>query len=591
MKISINRNIVWCDVFIDQLVNLGVKYACVSPGSRSTPLIISFSGNKNITMHTIVDERSSAFFALGLAKKSNTPVVLVTTSGTAVAELYPAIIEAYYQRIPLIIITADRPPILRNSGANQTINQHNIYSNHIRFFADAGLPNIQKLSSMKKLATDAFEHACVIDRGPVHLNFPFEKPFEPKSYTDKIDVVKLEKLFSSATPTVKATNENHIALKSLAKRFSYTKKGLILIGYSYYANEFPEEVVKFSKKFGYPIYVDGSSSLRFGSHAKTNIIDNLTAIVRSGQFRKDYDPDLIIQFGGAPTSNVLLEFFKNSSAEKILVNRFGDKNDPSQTAKTVLAIDAALFCKTLDSFDITTGKSSWLESIRRMNKIAVHQKENIIRRAPFMFEGKIADELFENIPAKSDVMISNSLPIRDVDFFASANNKQINIFTNRGASGIDGINSTAVGIARASNNPTFLLTGDLAFYHDLNGIYNSIKFKVPLTVVLINNDGGGIFHSLPISDYPEIFAENFLTPMELNFAKLVQAYGGQFRKIRSWEEFRKKLGRSAGINKLTVLEIRTDAIRSKLQRQKYWNAVANKIDEFINESRRRRYRI
>jgi 2-succinyl-5-enolpyruvyl-6-hydroxy-3-cyclohexene-1-carboxylate synthase len=585
MKISVNRNIIWCDLFVDRIISLGVKYACVSPGSRSTPLIISLASNKNISMHTIVDERSSAFFALGLAKKTGTPVIVVTTSGTAVAELYPAIIEAYYQRVPLIICTADRPPLLRNSGANQTINQHNIYSNHIRFFKDAGLPDLNKLSQVKRIAEEAVQFSCYKDKGPVHINFPFEKPFEPDSYTDKIEVSKITKAFEEQKLIFKQPARKRVDFKALAKKFSLTKRGLIFVGSNNYGKDFARQLVSFSKKFGYPIYVDGATSFRFGIHSKQNIIENLTAIVRAKEFQNQFDPDLIIQFGGAPTSNVLLEFFKKSKAEKILVNKFGDRNDPSQTAKTVLPIDSTLFCHTINQIDVSINKSLWLKSFKQMNEIAAEQRSNFIDKASFPFEGRITNEIFECIPSNSNVMISNSLPIRDVDFFASSNKKQINIYSNRGASGIDGINSTALGIAKASKRPTFLLVGDLAFYHDMNGLYNAAKYKIALTVILINNDGGGIFESLPISNQKNVFKENFLTPMELNFAKLVQAYDGQFTKINDWKELKVKVRESVSNNKLSVLEIRTDAKSSKMQRQRYWNEVANKIDEFINESR------
>jgi 2-succinyl-5-enolpyruvyl-6-hydroxy-3-cyclohexene-1-carboxylate synthase len=585
MKISVNRNIIWCDLFFDQLADLGVKYACISPGSRSTPLIISLASNKNITLYTIVDERSSAFFALGLAKKTNTPVVLVTTSGTAVVELYPAIIEAYYQRVPLIICTADRPPVLRNSGANQTINQHNIFGNHIRYFIDAGLPDPKKFLSVKTIAENAVKYSRYEDKGPVHINFPFEKPFEPNNYTDKINVSKIESLFFNTKQYYKQPLIDRIDLKELAKKFTLIERGLILVGANNFEPDFPKQLINFSKKFGYPIYVDGATSFRFGKHSKKNVIENLTAIVRAEGFQKHFDPDLIIQFGGTPTSNVLLDFFKKSTAEKILINKFGDRNDPSQTARTVLQIDSTLFCKSMNVFDISINESSWLKSFQQMNKIASELKLKYIKNASFPSEIRIADEILENIPSQSNLMISNSLPIRDFDFFASSNNKQINIYTNRGASGIDGINSTALGIASSSKRPTFLLIGDLAFYHDLNGLYNAHKFNIPLTIILINNNGGGIFESLPIAEFKDYFTENFLTPMELNFAKLVQAYRGHYSKIKNWKELGVKIRESAIKKRLSVLEIRTDAKKSKLQRQKYWKAVANKIDEFINESR------
>lgn len=588
MKLSINRNTVWCDIFVDRLVNAGVKYACISPGSRSTALTLAFASKKNISVFPIVDERSSSFFALGFAKQSKTPVAIVTTSGTAVAELYPAIIEAYYQRIPLIICTADRPPILRNSGANQTINQQNIFANHIRGFIDAGLPDPKKFGKIKSVADEAIRISCFSDKGPVHVNFPFEKPFEPKSYTDKVDVKIIAGNFSSSPAVFSKPRQKKINFNSLATKFTKAERGLILVGFNNYDADFGKLLVKFSKTFGYPIYVDGASKLRFGNHPKDYFIDNLTAIVRARSFAKNFEPEVIIQFGSAPTANVLLDYFKNSKAEKFLVNDFGDRNDPSLTAKNIISCNPVEFCENIldHTKHANTRKSLWLKNFLTLQQIADGTKKKIIAHADFPFEGRVVTELIDALPNNSNLMLSNSLPIRDVDFFASASKKQINIFTNRGASGIDGINSTALGIAKASNIHTYLLTGDLAFYHDSNGLHSAVKYKIPLTVILINNSGGGIFESLPISHYPEFLSTNFLTPLELDFVKLVQAYSGDYVNIRTWAELRKQIETSSRSNGLRVIEIRTDARKSKLLRQEYWNTVAEKIDEFIDEVNR-----
>ena len=593
MKISINRNIIWCDLFVSRLAELGVKYACISPGSRSTSLTLAFASNKNIKLYTIVDERSSAFFALGLAKKTKSPVAVVTTSGTAVAELFPAIIEAFYSRIPLIICTADRPPTLKNSGANQTINQHNIYKDHIRFFIDAGLPDIANLEKIKNIAEDAVRYSCFLEKGPVHINLPFEKPFEPNYSTDKLDLKILEKSLQYSSFELKTRKQQKINFNTLADKFSKKERGLILVGYNNYGPGFAQLLSKLSKTLAYPIYIDGSSHLRFGFVQKELVIDNFTAIVRSKSFLEKFDPDIIIQFGGTPTSNVALEFFKNSKAEKILVNEFGDRNDPSQTAKTILSIDPEEFCSSILLYTDRRSKrlrlkrprlqGLWLNSLLKMNQIASSLKKELIEDVPHIHEGKIISELIKALPQKCNLMISNSLPIRDVDFFASQTRKQIHIFTNRGASGIDGITSTALGIASASKEPTFLLTGDLAFYHDMNGLHNSYKYNIPLTIILINNGGGGIFESLPISKYGEFFKEHFLTPLNLDFTKFVEGYKGTFLRINSWNELRIQLRRAVKSNRLTVLEVKTDAVKSKQHRQKYWLAAANKINQYINE--------
>lgn len=585
MKLSINRNTFWCDLFVHRLAKLGVRYACISPGSRSTPLTLAFASNKSINLFPIVDERSSAFFALGIAKNIQAPVAVVTTSGTAVAELYPAIIEAYYQRIPLIICTADRPPALRNSGANQTINQQNIFKNHIRYFADAGLPNLKNLNFVNDLADNLIINSSIVDKGPVHVNFSFEKPFEPKNYTDKIEISKIQKTFSKSSLVLNKKKEAAIDFDGLTKKFLGIERGLILVGSKYYNKDFTKNLVQFSKTFGYPIFADGSSSLRFGDHSKEYFIDNFTAFAGVKNFQKHFDPKLIIQFGGTPTSNVLLEFFKNSKAEKILVNEFGDKNDPSHTAKKIIAVNPNDFCTSiLKNIEKNIKRDScWLIDLQVMNNKTSELKNKLINNAEFPFEGRIANELIKSLPQKSNLMVSNSLPIRDIDFFASSCNKKINIFSNRGASGIDGINSTALGIAKTSNEPTYLLIGDLAFYHDMNGLHNAIKYKIPLTVVLINNNGGGIFESLPISNYKEFLLENFITPLELDFSKLVEAYGGKFIHIKNWKSFNSAISSSKKNKKITVLEIRTNAKKSKEQREKYWKAVSNEIDLYINE--------
>ena len=250
MKIKVNRNILWAQIFIDQLTALGVRYACISPGSRSTPLTYVLSKNRRIKSFIHIDERSSAFFALGLAKASSKPVIVVTTSGTAVAELYPAIIEAYQQRTPLIICTADRPSELIGTGANQTINQHNIFKNHIRWFRDLGSPSMSEtgLHHLQKMAIKAYQISLTEDRGPVHLNFPFRKPLEPFSYTDvvnkKISRIKPQRV--SNNKSTQPTNGSDIIKTTgrLTDELAKTNKGIIIAG----PMEYDRELIKRNKK-------------------------------------------------------------------------------------------------------------------------------------------------------------------------------------------------------------------------------------------------------------------------------------------------------------------------------------------------------
>lgn len=593
MKLSINRNTIWCDLFVKKLSDLGVKYACISPGSRSTPLTLAFAENKSIQTFPIVDERSSSFFALGLAKQSNLPVAVITTSGTAVAELYPAIIEAYYQRVPLIICTADRPQYLRNSGSNQTINQNNIYKNHIRYFADAGLPSVQlqKLNNIMKIAEQAFSKSLLIDKGPVHINFPFEKPFEPDTYTDKIDIKIINKLFELSSIKIKQKIKSSTLSKSLINKFVGVKRGLILMGYDNYDSDLAKSISEFSDMTGFPIVADGASGMRFCKHSKKNYLSNFATLVRSEHFLKYYDPEIILQFGGSPTSNIVLEFLKNTNAEKILINEYGDKNDPSLTAKTIIKSNPVEFCNSmlhaLNKQKILKDKN-WLKELAFIDHEVEVIKRNEMKNASITHESKVVFDLLEMLPGNVNVMVSNSLPIRDLDFFTSNFQKPIRIFCNRGASGIDGITSTTIGIAKASKKNTVLLTGDLAFYHDMNGLLNAIKFNIPLTIVLINNNGGGIFESLPISRFGNKFIENFITPLNLNFAKFVRAYGGNYKSVNNSKSFKAELNRAVTSKSLAVIEIKSNSKKSKILREKIWKKSVEKINLIINETLSRR---
>ena len=355
MKIKINRNVFWTETFVKELSLRGVKYASISPGSRNTPLTIAFAKNKKIKTFIHIDERSSGYFALGLAKASGTPVAVVCTSGTATAELYPAIIEAYQQRVPLIICTADRPPELLDMGANQTINQQNIYKNHIRYFADVGLPSpaVKKIQQLKKTADKALFESTIKSKGPVHLNFPFRKPFEPKTFTDEID----SKILSFTNEKLKSNKDNSYLLdknisklswfKTITRQIKNSKKGLIIVGPENYSPKFLKNCQSLSQKLGYPVLADGTSQLRFGRHPKDNIITVYDAFLRSNNFVKNHQPDIIIQFGRTITSKGLDTFLEKCNAPRFMINEYGDWFDPSDQPIGSYACKPYLFCEKM----------------------------------------------------------------------------------------------------------------------------------------------------------------------------------------------------------------------------------------------------
>jgi 2-succinyl-5-enolpyruvyl-6-hydroxy-3-cyclohexene-1-carboxylate synthase len=589
MKKKVNRNVFWAETFVNEIAELGVKYACISPGSRNTVLTLAFSNNKKIKSFVIIDERSSAFFGLGLAKESNSPVVLVSTSGTATAEFYPAIIEAYYYHVPLIVCTADRPPELLNCGANQTINQDNIYKNHINWYFNVGLPELtnKRIKNLKSIVRKAYFEFLIKQKGPVHLNFPFRKPFEPFSYTDEINenfihqINEKRKLkdYSNLSPFKMSFSPKD--LNELFRVLRNVKKGLIIAGPDDPHSGFPQLSQEFAYILKYPVIADGISQLRSGNHKTNNIIVNFEGLFRSEKFINKYMPELIIQFGKTPTSKGLEIFFENSSALKYLINESGDWYDPSNKAAAVIEMNPAEFCKLMikkfQREKFININSEWLNSYLKAERLSSIIKSKLIDSAIFPFEGRIIPETINLMPDDSLLMVSNSMPARDLDYFAPKVNKSISIFNNRGASGIDGITSTALGIAQNLIKPTVLITGDLAFYYDLNGLLTSKKYKIPLVIILINNNGGGIFEMLPIAKSRKTFTEYFLTPHNINFSPIVKTYGGKFIEIISWKHFRNAFQKAIKSRNLSVLQIKTDAKKSKELREKYWHTVDSEL--------------
>lgn len=580
-KIKINRNILWTETFVAELVNAGVKYACISPGSRSTPLTYVFASNKKVKSFALIDERSSGFFALGLAKATKTPVALVCTSGTAAAEFYPAIIEAYQSKVPLIVCTADRPPELQNIGANQTINQNNIYKNHICWFADAGLPQATKngVTKISSLAKQAILESSVNNLGPVHINFPFKEPFEPNTHTDEIDSkdlpVGLSKMKFPLRKMLDADAVTDKILNDVAVKVKSHPKGIIVVGLDNYSKGFYSACSRISQLIGYPVLADAASNMRFACEGNHNILTSYDSYLRSENFVKLNKPEFIIQFGRNFSSKALSNFIAKCDCKKVLVNQFGNWKNPKDKSTSILAADPELFCKELIklTFKKTTQQSKWLNEFLTIEKTASKIKASIFGKTAFPNETKIVSEVVDALPARANLMISNSLPIRDFDLIVPLMKKRVSVYHNRGASGIDGIISTALGIAQSSKQRTYLLTGDLAFYYDLNSIHVAKKYSIPLTIILINNNGGRIFEVLPISYYKNIFEEYFATPHNLDFAKLVYAFGGNYREVKNWKVFKELLSAESTGKLFSVLELKTDPIESLSLRRKYYDRV------------------
>ncbi|MBK8945098.1 MAG: 2-succinyl-5-enolpyruvyl-6-hydroxy-3-cyclohexene-1-carboxylic-acid synthase [Ignavibacteriae bacterium] len=576
MKKFINRNYFWSSLFVEKLSKFGIQHVCISPGSRNTPLTLAFANHKKFKKYIHVDERSSGFFALGISKKINKPVAIVTTSGTAVAELYPAIIEAYNQRIPLIICTADRPEYLRNTGANQTINQENIYKNHIRFFCDFGLPSLEK--------TDLENFCFKIDEGiftgsknnigPIHFNFPFKKPLEPETFSDEIifnisDFVQENKNYQIKSKLI--SNQ----LIYVSDKIKQSQKVSIFLAWDNFDKEFYDELIKFSRKNNIPIFADGTSDLRFVKNKNENIIINHSAFLQNF----NDDTEIILQFGNAPASQSVLKYLENTKAKKISINNFGDLKDPSQNKPLIVENDPKEFLEFLSKQNLNSqNKIEWKKEIINLDRKSEKIKNKFLQNSKINLEPYWPNELLKIIPNNSNLFISNSLPIRDFDYFASKKKNNLKILTNRGASGIDGIISTASGIASQSKEKTFLVLGDLAFYHNLTALSSLIEFKIPLIIILINNIGGGIFSMLPVAKTKNHFDEYFNTSLNLNFSKIVKSFGGNYSNPKSYKDFHEKIKSSVLSKIFSVIEIKTNTPKSIELRKKYWQKIKEEIN-------------
>jgi len=587
MLIRTNRNYFWANIFLDQLAECGVKYACISPGSRSTPLTYALSQNKKIKSYVIIDERTSGFFALGIAKQTNTPVVVVTTSGTAAAELYPAIIEAYQNRVPLIICTADRPAYLRNSGANQTINQDHLYNNHARFFYDTRLPqiNLKKIKQLKAAAKNAFDICANKNVGPVHINIPFEKPLEPNSFTDEIE----EKILLESLPDELNTNHKkqsksveHKDIKIIGDLLRKNKTGLITIGPGNFSDSFYSSLENFSIKFLLPIFADASSGLRFKSLPLSSLITNYDSLIRSNVFPKVFAPKFVLHFGRALTSPKLEDYFSAVNPERFTINKFGDSHNTSRKFKVIKTSEELFLENLIKAVNASQiNFSPLLKNLKFLNSEIDKIKPEIFSIAKNINETGVLLNVIDSIPPNSNLMIGNSISIRDLDFFSSAVNKNINVFQNRGASGIDGITSTALGICAQSKNPTYLVIGDLSFYYDINSLLIAKQYSFPLITILINNNGGAIFRFLPIAEYKNVFDKYFLTPTNLSFKKFCDAFEIDYKELKTQSDIFNHIKVSSVRRKPAVFEVKTNADYSLSLRKKYWKKSNKIVENFL----------
>ena len=569
-------NLAWSARFVAALGEAGVRDALICSGSRSAPLALAFDRSA-IATHVCLDERAAGFFALGLAKASRRPVALVCTSGSAAANFFPAVVEASSARVPLVLATADRPPELRDTGAPQTIDQIKLFGDLVRWFVEVGTPEDSRamLDYAASLGTRAAAEAWRSPAGPVHLNFAFREPLLPEP--DHLPAPPAPAAEVQVAP--EPLRPSRRAIERLAKTARALGRGLILCGPDDNGPEFLGAVTRLAEVTGYPVLADPASQIRFGAGPRAPILGAYDSFLRSAAFAGRPGPELVIQFGAALTSKAYHAYAaRHPAAIHVIVDPASAWRSPARRGREVVAADSAEVAASLA--EALEGSAdplpSWRETFERAERIARETIARHLARTGSIQEGALFPALLGGLPDGGVLYAGNSMPIRDLDAFVPSFPRRIRVLANRGASGIDGLVSSALGASAASDAPLLLVTGDLSFHHDLNALHMARGERVGATIVVVNNDGGGIFSFLPAARHAA-FERYFGTPHGLTFAPVASMYGIPHSIPGTMEEVAGRAAASLRSRSTEVIEIRTDRVENRAWHQALWDEIQQTI--------------
>jgi 2-succinyl-5-enolpyruvyl-6-hydroxy-3-cyclohexene-1-carboxylate synthase len=514
--IPINRTYAPLQAFVEELHRCGVRHAVTSPGSRNAPIALTLAAQEGIEAVSVLDERSAGFVALGMAKASGRPVAITCTSGTAAANLHPAVVEAHEARVPLIVLTADRPPELREVGAGQAIDQIKLYGTAAKWFVEVGThePGRNTAIHHRALACRAYWTALGGRPGPVHLNFPLREPLapspeelEPADWDGRADGRPWTEVREHASSPHSAD------VHEVADRIAREPRGAIVCGPCH--EDVAETAARLASETGWPLLAEPTSGVRCGPHDRSHVIAHYDVLLRIGEFADRNSADLVLRVGDMPTSKSLRAFVAQTS--QIVVDPHGAWHEPTRTAELVLHSGAE---RTLDTLAGAVEMrretrppngdwlADWLEGDQKVRQS--------LGEAPDNFEGKVLAGIEPELPDEAVVWVSSSMPIRDVESFFPQSGKRIRFLANRGANGIDGVVSSALGAAIATGLPTWVLIGELALQHDVGGLLAARRAGVELEILCIDNGGGGIFDFLPVAEHadPGAYEAHIATPSE-----------------------------------------------------------------------------
>lgn len=570
-------NATWAPLqaFVDELVRSGMTHAVTSPGSRNAPLVLTLAGEPRIRVTSVLDERSAGFVALGLAKATGRPVAVTCTSGSAAANLFPAVVEAYESRVPLLVLTADRPPELRDVGAGQAIDQLKIYGTFAKWFVEVGNhpPGRDSAVHHRALACRAYASALGGRPGPVHLNFPLREPLAPVRDDSGLDAADWQGR-DDGSPWVRVHEPDALPdselVESIADAMAGAPRGAIVCGPG--GEPVAEAVARLAAAAGWPVLAEPTSGVRCGPHDSSRVIAHYDVLLRAADWAASHAPQMVLRVGDTPTSKPLRAWLA-AAERQVVIDPHAAWHEPTRAAETIVhasSVGTLEMLASLLEYDFPARRDPrWLDGWRRADALVPAALAEVAEP----FEPSAYTALAGALPEDACVWVSSSMPIRDVETFFPSGSVPVRLLANRGANGIDGVVSSAVGAALASGDRGWLLTGDLALIYDLSGLVAASRLGVDLTIVCVNNGGGGIFDFLPVAEHadPVLFESQIVTPSGLTMAKVAALADLRHVVASSAAEVR------AALEEPGLIEYRTDRADNVRKHRELFAAVAGRL--------------
>jgi len=582
--IPINRTFAPIQALVDELARCGMRHAVTSPGSRNAPIALTLAADERIDAVSAIDERAAGFMALGMAKASGRPVAVTCTSGTAAANLLPAVVEAHEARVPLIVLTADRPPELRDVGAGQAIDQLKLFGSAAKWFVEVGNgePGREWATHLRALACRAWWTAGGGRPGPVHLNLPLREPLAPAP--EKLDAGDWRGR-DDGRPWVELREHSSAPdagdVQLLAERMAGVPRGVIVCGGGAAADGLAEAVTRLARASGWPILAEPTSGLRCGEHDGSRVVAHYDVLLRDESFAERQRAELVLRIGDMPTSKPLRAWLAGTA--QVVVDAHAAWNEPTRVAETILHADPTRACAALAAATEARGTSAdsgWVGSWRAADELA----SGAFAEAPETFEAKAYAGIERALPDDALVWVGSSMPIRYVESYLPVSPKPLRLLSNRGANGIDGVVASAAGAAHASDRPTFVLIGEVALLHDVGGLLAARRAGIDLTIVCVNNGGGGIFDFLPLSEQADAAAyeRHVATPAELDLRALATLAGIPHRLAATPGELAVALAAGPGL-----IEVPADRAESVAYSRALTAQVAHRLTAGSAEERSR----